>query len=460
MQLSITDSHFDLITISGMQTYLSQRQNAVTGADPVELEGMLAAIARNFGLEWLTQSGNNPIQTLWNRRDALATNELLNFGDAIAGFEKSDGDWLKRHVATIKTGDEGNRAGAIFELLALNLFRAAGNRIVPSKENNPGHDGIVELNDHASLLLSLKNHGVSSYEKFFIKKAIALDKKYQGWLRKQSLNGIEVRVLLAENPSASDWSELENDLRHILENIKHKQPTEIATKGRWNIVLKNVDHKYFPLSVNELTSSFFICARAHKNEQLNFIENIRKGCQNLVKHSKKVPESCCPAVLVRLSATASIKKCTEWANEYFKEYPDEPIGVILLYQAAVVTNKDASPVAHYIVPVRGPKFGSWAAPINAPRRRLPNMTVLVGVIIGQPAKKVLQAGAARIDLDDSYTFQRADIYRHYKKDDAPLNFALSNPAPGVMIHAEVEIAGQSGTMKMIAPIQADLLLLP
>jgi len=37
---------------------------------------------------------------------------------------------------------------------------------------------------------------------------------------------------------------------------------------------------------------------------------------------------------------------------------------------------------------------------------------------------------------------------------------LSNPAPGVMIHAEVEIGGESGALKMIAPIQADLLLLP
>jgi hypothetical protein len=85
-----------------MTTYLRDRQNTVTAADPTELESMLAAIARHFGLDWLTQSGNNPLQTLWNRKDALATNELLNFGDAIAGFERSDQDWLKRQVDTIK----------------------------------------------------------------------------------------------------------------------------------------------------------------------------------------------------------------------------------------------------------------------------------------------------------------------------------------------------------------------
>jgi hypothetical protein len=304
----------------------------------------------------------------------------------------------------------------------------------------------------------LKNHGISSNERLFVENAIALDTKYQGWLRQQSLNGIEVRILLSENPSGSDWNDLQNDLGHILENIKHKQPT--VTKGRWNIVLKNVDVQYLPLSGNDLTSSFFICARAHKNEQLNFIENIRKGCQNLIKHTKTMPDSHCPALLIRLSATASIKKSTEWANEYFKEHSDEPIGVILLYQVAVVTDKGASSIAHCIVPVLGPQYRSWAATATAPPRRLPNMTVLVGSIIGQPAKKVMQTDTARIDLGDSYTFQRADIYRYYKKGGAPLNVILSNPAPGVMIHAEVEVDGQSGTMKKVAPIQADLLLLP
>jgi hypothetical protein len=201
-----------------------------------------------------------------------------------------------------------------------------------------------------------------------------------------------------------------DDLRCIIENIKHKPPTEIATGGRWHITLMNVDAKYLPLSGNDLTSSFFICARAHRNEQLNFIENIRKGCQNLIRHSKNMPESRCPALLVRLSATASIKKCIDWASKYFKEYPNEPIGVIILYQAVVVTEKEASSLAHYIVPVLGPRFGSWAAPVDAPQRRLPNMTVVVGVISGQPTKKVLDYGTTRVEIDDCYTFQRADIY--------------------------------------------------
>jgi hypothetical protein len=443
-----------------MTTYLSERQNAVTTANPAELEGMLAAIARNFGLGWLTQSGNNPVQILWNRRDALATNELLNFGNAIAEFETVDANWLDRQVDVIKTSDAGNRAGAIFELLALNFFRAAGNKVIPSPGNNPGYDGIVELKDGSSLVVSLKNHGLSSNENDFIKKAAALDQKFQEWLQQQALNGVEVRIFLAEHPFASDWRELEADLKYILENIKTKPQAEIVTKGRWEIVFKDVDPQYSPLSKHHLTSSFFIWTTAHQNEQVNFMESIRRGVQNLIKHTKNMSASNCPALFVRLSATASMKKCAEWADAYFKEYPNEPIGLIFLYQVAVVTEKNSSFISHCIVPVFGPTLRSWAAPVNAPPRRLPNMTVAVGVMLSEPSKKVVMTDRGQIALDDSYTYQRADIYRHYKMGAQPLNMNLSNPAPGVMIHAEVEIGGESGALKMIAPVQADLLLLP
>jgi hypothetical protein len=443
-----------------MPTYLNERQNPITGAPPEDLERMLDAVAQHFGPEWLAQTGDNPIQVLWKRKDGLATNELLNLGDAIEGFSKTHGDWLKRQVGVIKTGDGGNRAGAIFELLALNLYQAAGNDVVPTKEHNPGYDVIVRLANDAAVSVSLKNHGVSSNERDFVKRAKALDGKYQEWLRQQSLNGAEFRIFLQEYPSALDWADLESDLQRIIENTHHERTTTIVPKGRWRINRQDVGIEYHPLSVNAMTSSFFMCVRAHRNEQLNFVENIRVGCQNLVKHSKNLPDSWCPTLLVRLSATASISRCVEWADEYFKEYPDEPVGVIILYQATVVTEKGETSLSHCIMPIAGPRYSAWSAPANVAPRTMPNMTVVVGLVLPRPAKKALDNGTSRIDIDDCYTFQRGDIYRFYKKGDQDLEVKLSNPAPGIMIHAEVEVDGESRIMKMVAPEQGDLMLLP
>jgi hypothetical protein len=83
------------------------------------------------------------------RDKALATNELLNFGDAIQNFGTSNSDWTKQQVHKIKTDDAGNRSGAIFELLGLNLFHSAGYNVIASKANNPGYDGTVILSDGA-----------------------------------------------------------------------------------------------------------------------------------------------------------------------------------------------------------------------------------------------------------------------------------------------------------------------
>jgi hypothetical protein len=443
-----------------MSDYLTKRQNAVTTADPAELEAMLGAVARVYQEEWLAKTGDNPLQILWNRKDALATNELLNLGDAVLGLEKSDPEWLKRQASVIKVGDDGNRNGALFELLALNFFRAAGHKVVPAGEKNPGYDGRVEMPDGSSVLVSLKNHGISSHERSLIDQAKVLDTKFQRWLQQRSLNGIEARLLLNDYPSSNDWAALEHDLGHALDNVGKMKSTDIAIRGKWLINLAGMPAEYCPLSGSHLSSSFFLCVKAHKNEQNNFIENIRTGCQNLIKHTIGLPQTNLPMLFVRLSANASMEKCTEWVRNYFEEYPNEPIGVIVLYQPVVATHDGQTSITHYITMVTGPKYRPWTSQADGSVRRLPNMRVAVGLIVRQPSRKVLQGKGISINLEDCYTFQRADIYRYYKVDGIPFSVTLANPAPGVRIHAEVEVGGSIGTIQPIAPLQNDLLLFP
>jgi hypothetical protein len=74
-----------------MTDYLAGRQTAGLGTDHAELNAKLDALARCFDLNWLKADGANPLQILWkSSRDAFATNELLNFGDAVKNFERVD----------------------------------------------------------------------------------------------------------------------------------------------------------------------------------------------------------------------------------------------------------------------------------------------------------------------------------------------------------------------------------
>jgi len=56
-------------------------------------------------------------------------------------------------------------------LLGLNLFSGPGQRLVPAPANRPGFDGSVFFDDGSSLMVSIKNHGISSHESAFLSKA-------------------------------------------------------------------------------------------------------------------------------------------------------------------------------------------------------------------------------------------------------------------------------------------------
>lgn len=443
-----------------MTDYLAQRQAAGLGTDRNELNAKFDALARHFGIEWLAAEGDNPLQILWKRRDALATNELLNFGDAVEGFGSVDPAWLKRQVAQVKTGDEGNRSGAILELLGLNTFLAAGAKVVPSSGSNPGYDGVVELPGPSSLLVSIKNHGMTSHEKFFRRHAKELDDQFEAWMTTNGKSG-ELRISSKHALDTTAWTKLKQDVRSILAGQLDGSARSYQVQGEWHIVLKAISAEFEPLSRRNSSSIFFIMAPAHKNEQNKFVEALRKGCANIVKHTKDLPNDACRVLFVRLCASASIKNCTDWARDYFHAYPNEKVGLIILYQAVVVNAPTQTSLSHYILPILGPQFQSWSRPGQGVQRRLPNLTVLVGVVIGQPSRKVIQADGTQIPLDNVYTYQRGDIYRFYKLEGTGLEANLSNPAPGIMIHAEIESPdGSSSVMKMIASEANELLLLP
>jgi hypothetical protein len=440
--------------------YLANRQTAGLGADHAELNAKLDAIARHFDLDWLVADAGNPLQLLWRSRDAIATNELLNFGDAVENFERVDADWLWERVFLIKTGDEGNRAGAIFELLGLNTYLSAGNKVVPSASSNPGYDGVVELPDQSSLLVSIKNHGMTSHERFFHKNAKELDDQFTGWLKQHATSGVELRILCQDCLDATQWVKLKQDVKDILNGQLDGTAPKHRIRGAWNIALQNIAPEFQPLSTTRISSVVFISTRAHKNEQDKFIGDLRKGCANLVKHTKGRSDAACPVLFVRLCANASLSNCADWAHEYFAEFPNEKVGLILLYQAAVVTADNSTSIAHYFLPILGPQFGAWAHPAGKPVRRLPNLAVLIGLKLSEAARKVIQTDDRQIPLDDAYVYQRGDIYRFYRFDGDGLQVHLSNPAPRIKIHAEIGDDSGSTVLEMVSPETGELRLLP
>jgi hypothetical protein len=196
---------------------------------------------------------------------------------------------------------------------------------------------------------------MTSYQKLFQRNAAEIDSQFAGWLKQHGRSGVELRILCQDHLGATEWVKLKEDVKDILNRqLDGTAPNRV--KGTWNITLKNIGPEFQPLSTTRISSVVFISACAHKNEQDKFVEDLRKGCSNLVKHTKTKPDTACPVLFVRLCAGASFTNCAAWARDYFTQSPNERVGLILMYQAAVVTSETSTSIANYFLPVLGPQF--------------------------------------------------------------------------------------------------------
>ena len=442
--------------------YLSMRLNVVQVA-PEELNAKLAALAEAFDEAWLASEGDHPLQILWRRNDVLATNELLNFGDAVERLGQEDAGWLADQVNKIRTGDAGQCAGAVFEIFALNFFAREACQVIPAPDSMPGFDGTVLMKDGARILVSVKNHGLSAREQAFLADARAFDEGFKTELVSRRLRDVDLNVLAAKHLAEPDFAQLRTDLAHCLDELPAGAGYRPLERP-YTIIMRQMTAEAGELSPFGQSSSCRVMSPMAKNEQLNFLEAIRKGCENLYTHTKAETGDVCRMIILRLSNAASVARCVEWANWYFQEHAEAPVDVILLYQTAVVTDviADTSRISHNVTAILGPRFATWRTKTDGSQRQLPDMRFLVGTVSTGQSRMLLMAGDTEAaDLSDHYVYQRTDVFQRMIVTAAGVEGTLSNPAPGVLVHAVFEENGAPQyTISTRADREQTLLLLP
>ena len=434
-----------------MPDYLSHRQNAVV-TDPqniAALNSCLETLADQFGLAWLEQPGNNPVQELWQAKHAMATNELLNLGDAIGNLLQADGRWTKRQIELMKSSDAGQRAGATFEILGLSLFNGPGQKVIPARDDQKGYDGTVVLQD-GCLMVSIKNHGVSTHETDFLKRSGEIHGEFLDCMARSRANAMDVRIMALKQPTTADWSTLRGQIADVVAGNKP------ADSAAWQGFRRLLDPRWQP-SPWHASYAFLLLAPFHPNEQKKFEDKIGEGIANLERHCSQVPPDVCRTLFLRLSASASIPDCAQWAREYFDQYPNTNVEVIVLYQAALAVDmaKDTTQITHHFVPVFGTKYAAWRDGGTAPRGF--SINSLVGKIEMNATRLVMSNGVTTMPMPAGYMFQRSEINRYYDPQKGQHDAVISNPAPGVFINA---VSGPGPALMMRASTDSRLLLLP
>src|SRR5262249_16431332 len=143
------------------------------------------------------------LQKLWNRRDALSTNELFTFGSALIASDKLDPTWLKHQVKLVRSKDENNQRGAAFEILAVGYMssKQAG---IPAPVNQRGYDVDVKTEGSSVYRISLKCYSQSAHEKQFRKKAELARNKFIKSVTSSTKNA-QIYVEALKFPSEGDW---------------------------------------------------------------------------------------------------------------------------------------------------------------------------------------------------------------------------------------------------------------
>jgi len=376
-----------------------------------EVAAALKTIEDKFRLDWLTDnSAYHPIRDLWSRADFIALQELFSLGNSIQLIEAVDASWIADAIKQAKSFERNNRAGYIFEIMAIAAMMRGGATVTPADPNTEAYDCDTALSSGDIARISLKNFGESTRETEFKKNARSIAKHVRSIAEKKNPRWFGVFAECSTYPSDRDWAELKQSI------TASRLYGEMVTKGNWSILFTLP-----PVPAVELATSFYsfgtqIAVPHYKNESKNFIASIEKGCAKLNAAAPTYGPTVRPMLIIRLSENADIRACTSWAKGYLNRVPPPNIAGVLVLQMTVAQNlqQDTTSVAN--------NFDiAWRPGVPAP-----NLTISmqVGVSSTDPSRPVLIKGEKQIPLDGKHWFSDTHVYR-------AVLFDFANPGDGV-----------------------------
>jgi hypothetical protein len=419
----------------------------------VEINRRLQAIVKYFAEIWLSKEGDHPIQRLWLRRDALATNQLVILGDAVLFGDAMDAKWVARQTSTIKTESPNNRRGALFELIAANLIR--GPTISATRKDFPGFDLAGNYSDGSRILISLKSYGTSSHEKFFRDQGEVLERAFVGYLTTVGVKGLCLRAWAQSYPSAADWRELHQAIPTLLAE-NPVQRNVVIPVGTWAVAFVDCPSEVQPIASRYLSYQLFLMAPFHENESKNLTDKLEDAAANARKHAKADGGVTAHSVLVRIPETIALTALASWANEYVNEHPKGPIDAVVLYQPTVAeTPAGENVIDHGFFDCATPEFLEFEK-AGHPLQ----FSALIG-IVSRGTRRQLLNGPTAFDLDRMYVFQRGNFYTLYEQETpgSTIVARMDNMASGVLRHAVMRLHGGDETlMQGIYPLEKSLSL--
>ncbi|WP_210523474.1 hypothetical protein [Pantoea ananatis] len=422
-----------------------------------EVLSYLQEVEDNFNLEWLVSKSGHKLQLLWERRDALSTNELFAIGKSISVLKIKHKVWLKKCISDIKKQPKGAH-GYITEMLAASSITSENALTIPAPSNKPGYDVSIETKGKnvKRILISVKNHDITKHYFEFNKRSQSLRDKFVSVVKAL---GISARLAITTFKPMT----LEIYTECFLMLHFWVKGTGIY-RSRDGLVLMNVSalDDYDGWSVISGSDLCMVLSPFHRNEHAGFKKKLEEASVNMNKHLPK-DDNTVRMLYMRIHHSANAKALIEIANRMI--VVDENCGFdqVLLFQPSVARTHDGASAIHTCFQYSDIKqatpqrnfFGVFKCVGRI------NFDLPIGTISPSPSRLLLMDGGAQVsNIHDHYMYQRGDVFVRAKEQDGGSYFgAPSSPASGIHVIPVFELNGNSMLLQAIKPQHEELLLI-
>ncbi|MEI6002262.1 hypothetical protein H3V53_35610 [Paraburkholderia bengalensis] len=413
------------------------------------------AVEDLFEGAWLRKDKGHRLQTLWARRDILATNELYALGKAIRNLQPKHAKWLESTARRLKKNPADSH-GLITEILVCGSTRGHGGaEVYPSKKDEPGVDLVVRFPSSFKYVMSVKNHDISIHEKAFQKLAEGLKEAFVSKLKKLGENG-KLYVVCDDYMSADEFTMCIDFVRGSLRD----DGAYVLIPNRLTVFyakLVNEPDREFAKTMT--SSAVLIHCGEHPNEQLNFKDKLRKAAENMQKHVAR-SDTCFRLLRMRVHASADIIALEKAAQDMLDANTDCGLDGVLLTQSTGAREKATNNTIIYTVVRFAGRTDHAGLVASVQRGERLSYEFGVGSIGQTPAETFFSIGnhGPTALPRGRYVYQKTDYYYLMKRDANGLYGNLESPASGVHFHAVAELNGTEVAIQAISPASEDVLI--
>lgn len=400
-----------------------------------------------LGEKWLGKNNKslNKMQALWSRKDYLATIELYTLGNAIRGIKaRGEVEWLNDFCKQVKSPNESNLAGAVFEAISFSMF--SDNHIVdlPSP-GTPGYDLTVLFGERRVNVSCKKLQNSDKYKKARTEFEF-LKKKFSDILKDNNVTGQQLVFFSEKNVPFPARNKI---IKHVRDLIKGRN-VESKLKG-FDVFLKQIssDVDGFSLSNIELSYLVNLIVKHESSEQKRYEDLFRKASRNMAKHSLPESGKQMNAIMIDLPESVSVESAKEWTENRFVN-DGSKISFVMLMRILPAISEDGSVTKTVIqlgVVVNPNSDGKLFDLIDFKSGEQFKLTIPFGSVSYDSPKNLLVTDSGNFNTDGSYAFQSGEItYQQVNKDLVEFNLL---PRPNVSYNVLFKRDENGGFLKNV-----------